>query len=163
MTLPHETSIGQALIHLKLIAPAGFALALHLESMAPRLMFVTYPAAWQARYAQAGMLLSDPTIRWSRGHLGTLRWEDIPAAEDPARVMQSAAEHGLAHGVSFSIEDDTRSLAGMARADRGFTDDEIDAARAEFTRLHRLTREIAPLDAALRARLQRLSAELSES
>lgn len=155
MALPNEYSIGQTLMHLKHIAPKGFALGCHIQFAAPKVMFNAYPRPWIDAYARDGLLIHDPTVRWGMSHQGLLRWEDI--TDDPQGVMRRAAAHGLVHGISLTIDDDGRSFGGLAREDRPFSEADVAEAQAGFARLHALTRDLETLDTATRARLEALS------
>lgn len=157
MTLPNADSIGQALAHLKRIAPGGFAIGLHIRFVAPRLMFNSYPSEWVDVYARRSLLTVDPTVRWGLSRTGARRWEAFSPEEDPDDVLGQAAAHGLRYGVTLSIDDGGRSLAGLARSDRPLEAEEIARAGAVLERLHALTREIGGLDAGTRQGLETMA------
>lgn len=138
-------------------ATAGYAVALHLGLHSPLYLFQTYPAEWNAVYAGEGLLLSDPTALWGLARTGRATWADL-AAMDRAGVHRRAAEHGLRHGLSVSVNrDGSRSIASFARGDRPFDLAEEEALEAAVTALHRASAPGGDLGAAEREVLRRLS------
>lgn len=146
MTYGHTKSgmkTGQIVINglarLGELAPAGFAIALHVRFQTPSYMFESYPPSWLEIYAREGFLLQDPTVRWAMLHSGPKRWSEL-AASDEADVLGRARAHGLVHGITHSIHDyPTLSMGGLARSDREFTTHEIREAGEILQRLHDVT------------------------
>lgn len=79
------------------IAPAGFAIGLHIRYMTPAYMFESYPADWLDVYARDGLLMRDPTVRWAMHHHGAKRWAELEE-QDGAGVLARAREYGIVHG-----------------------------------------------------------------
>ena len=48
------------LAELKEIAPAGFAIALHVGFNSPKFLFQTYPSKWLKEYSENGLVMNDP-------------------------------------------------------------------------------------------------------
>lgn len=138
-------------------SPAGFAIALHVRFSRPTYLFQTYAKPWMAHYSQAGLVMHDPVVRWGLQNVGRCRWSDLAAIDD-AHVFDQAREHGLMNGAAFAIMiGESRSIAACARADRDFTDDEIEVLEELLVRLHRATLGLERLG----ARDQRALTELS--
>ncbi|WP_255552277.1 autoinducer binding domain-containing protein [Maritimibacter dapengensis] len=117
-------------------APAGYFLALHIRFAAPIMMFRTYNKAWTDHYSQSAYALRDPMIAFGVSQTGATRWSAIPIP-DPFGIMTEAAQFGLSYGVCISCGPVTsRTVAGLARDDREFTDEEIAAATGLVLRLH---------------------------
>lgn len=134
------------LLHdLSLAAPAGFAIGLHIRYVAPLIMVNTYPDAWQAVYTAKVYGLRDPTLAWGLSHQGTRRWSQI-GLPDPFGILPEAAGFGLAYGMIASIGPmSSRTIAGAARADREFTDEEMDHIHRIVQRMHDLSEPPARL------------------
>lgn len=131
-----ETLISDKLAALKVSAPAGFALGLHVVYTTPTYMFQTYPRAWLDLYAQRGFLMSDPIVHWGFENTGTVRWSELKA-QDSQGVFEAAAEFGLAYGVTVAIETkEGRSFGGFSRTDREFTDDEGQSLYESVCEIH---------------------------
>ena len=123
------------------LAPAGYALAFHIRFMAPTFLLQTYPREWTKYYSVHALVMSDPTVAWGFANEGSCRWSAL--TDDPARVMDRAADHGLTYGVVCATDaNGSRSFGGFARADREFTDDEIARLMDVLTDLHRSTTAI---------------------
>lgn len=122
------------------LAPAGYNVGLHIRFAAPLLTFQTYDPSWTDHYTQNAYALRDPLIAWGIAQNGTCRWSEIPIP-DPFAILERAAEHGLRYGVSVSCGKITsRTIAGVARGDREFTDAEMGAISRIVEELHYLTR-----------------------
>ncbi len=142
-------------------ATAGYALSLHFGVHAPRYLFQTYPADWNATYADEGLVLLDPTAAWGLARTGRVTWADL-AASDHAGVLARAADHGLRHGLSVAVlRGGSRSIASFARGDRAFTPEEEEEVEAALTALHDATRSDALLSPGQREVLRRLSVAFS--
>lgn len=110
---------------LKKLSPAGYAIALHIEYNAPKLMFQTYPVEWINYYEENGFVLNDPVVLWGFNNFGTCRWSDM-AALDTKGVLQASRTYDMNYGAVVSIDAGKKhSIGGFARRDREFTDAEI--------------------------------------
>ena len=151
-----EMDISHKLDLLREIAPAGFAIALHVRFTTPTYAFQTYPAAWSEEYAREGMVMRDPTVAWAFANSGTATWADL-AQGDSGRVIERAARHGLAHGLTVSLlRQDSRSMASFARSDRPFAPAEVARIEEIMRQMHDATARDLESDA-----LRRMSATLS--
>ena len=131
--------IDDLLVDLGDQAPAGYFLALHVRFAAPLMMFQTYDRAWIDHYTQNAYALRDPMIAWGISRSGATRWSDIDLP-DPFGIMTEAGQFGLAFGVCVSCGPMTsRTVAGIARSDREFNDEEIAALTGTVLRLHHET------------------------
>ena len=118
------------------MAPKGYFVGLHIRFAAPLMTFQTYPQAWTDHYTQHAYALRDPLIAWGISRTGATRWSDIDIP-DPFDIMAEARKFGLVYGVSISCGPMTsRTVAGIARADREFTDEEIAELSGIILRLH---------------------------
>ncbi|MBR2574400.1 MAG: autoinducer binding domain-containing protein [Loktanella sp.] len=118
-------------------------------------MFQTYPKIWLDYYSRNGMIMSDPTVAWGFENTGTARWSEL---DDPAGVMQKAAEFGLAHGaVIVALSDNDRSICGFAKNAAEFTDAEIAELAQNVAALHALTADLSRLDPETVAQLRKMS------
>jgi LuxR family transcriptional regulator, quorum-sensing system regulator SdiA len=118
-------------------------------------MFQTYPKIWLDYYSRNGMIMSDPTVAWGFENAGTARWSEL---DDPAGVMQKAAEFGLAHGaVIVALSDNDRSICGFAKNAAEFTDAEIAELAENVAALHALTADLSRLAPETVAQLRKMS------
>ncbi len=120
-------------------APKGFFLGLHIRFTSPVMSFQTYNQAWTDHYTDNGYVLRDPMTAWGFCTTGSTRWSNkkIP---DPFGIFKKAAEFGLRYGVTISCGAiSSRTIASIARADRDFTDAEIDEIQKIVLRLHEMT------------------------
>ncbi|KPU83303.1 hypothetical protein JI58_09340 [Marinosulfonomonas sp. PRT-SC04] len=123
------------------IAPAGYAAGLKLRFSGPALVKGTYPAEWTAHYGDSLMAFWDPVVVWSLANTGHIRWSALKIP-DPMGVMKQARAHGLKYGVVIALGKlSKRSLLGIARSDREFSDEEISRAVAVFTKIHDIVTE----------------------
>lgn len=135
-TPPH---IAPVLGELGDLAPAGYAIALHVRFTTPTYLFQTYPEQWSDIYSASGYVMHDPTVSWAFQNTGTIRWSDLAAA-DTAGVLTRAAAFGLVYGFTLSLDrEGSSSLASFSRADREFDDAEIAAIVTRASDLHDLT------------------------
>ncbi|WP_432256463.1 autoinducer binding domain-containing protein [Limimaricola sp. AA108-03] len=157
-----EQIVIEGLVRLGELAPAGFAIALHVRFQTPSYMFESYPPSWLETYAREGFLLQDPTVRWAMRHSGTKRWSDL-GAFDEADVLGRARAHGLAHGITHSIHDGTAlSIAGLARPDREFSAHEIREACEILQRLHDVTHRRETLGTDVSATLHEMAVVMTQ-
>lgn len=128
--------IGALLDELDAIAPLGYSAGLHIRFATPLLFQSSYPPLWLKHYNDNAYYLRDPVVFWGIGVAGTTRWSAIPMP-DPFSVMKQAAEFGLKFGAVSSYGPITsRSIVGIARADREFTDAELAKLADVTARLH---------------------------
>lgn len=127
---------------LKSIAPAGYAIALHIQFTTPKYLFQSYPKEWVDKYSQEGLVLHDPTVRWGFGNTGAIRWSEL-VADDTAGVLTAARPFGLGFGLTVSLAGSPRkTIASFARSDREFTDAEVTQVSALLADL--VEKTIAP-------------------
>ena len=107
---------------LEQLAPMGYTAGIHIRFASPLYLRSTYPKAWQDLYAANNYSLRDPLVFWGVSKSGQIRWSEINLP-DPFGVMKLAAEHGLTFGAVCSCGKITsRTIVGVARSDREFTD-----------------------------------------
>ncbi|EPX87219.1 Autoinducer binding domain protein [Rubellimicrobium thermophilum DSM 16684] len=150
-------NVAEQLASLMELAPAGFAIALHVRFASALYLFQTYPDAWLAEYTRDGLVMRDPTVAWALAHTGRRDWS-LFASDDPGGVMARAAAHGLRHGVTISIErGGSRSIASFVHPERPFTEAEAEEIEQRMTALHEATASARPLDRSTREAIRRLS------
>lgn len=127
------------------IAPAGYAAGLKLRFSGPSLVRGTYPARWTEHYTENLMAFWDPVVVWSLTNTGHKRWSALKIP-DPLGVMKQAREYGINYGVAISVGKlPNRSILGIARSDREFSDTEIHHAYGVFSGIHERVLEKKPL------------------
>ncbi len=120
-------------------APSGFAAGLHIRFAAPLIAVNTYDPKWSEHYTVNAYGLRDPLIFWGLSCEGTTRWSEIELP-DPFNIWGQAAEHGLVYGAAFACGPiQSRTIVGIARADREFTDLEIENAFGLILALHEIS------------------------
>lgn len=121
------------------VAAGGYYLALRVGFAFPLEELNRLPSAWVDHYTRARFMVSDPVIRWCYANTGVIRWSDI-TLDDPRQVLAQARAFGLKYGVAASVYDaqkgGQRSFGMFVRADRDFTDGELDYLEREVRRLH---------------------------
>ncbi len=118
------------------LAPMGYTVGLHIRFASPLVYKSSYPTEWVDHYNSHSYYLRDPLVFWGVGVEGTTRWSHIPLP-DPFSVMKKAAAYGLAYGAVSSYGPITsRSIVGIARSDREFSDEEMDLLRELTVQLH---------------------------
>ena len=118
------------------LAPAGFSAGLHIRFASPLIYVRTYDEAWLKIYDENAYALRDPLVFWGVGGKGATRWSEIKLP-DPFNILGQAKAHGLTYGVVVSCGPITsRTIVGLARADREFTDAEIAEAEEIVHALH---------------------------
>ncbi len=126
--MPEAFDISNSVSRLKKIAPAGFAMAIHIRFTTPTFLLQSYPKDWIALYSQKGLVMQDPTVHWGFENVGLIDWSEL-RAQDAANVIPQAAEHGLKFGVTYAVNrGESLSVTSFARSDRTFND----AERAEI-------------------------------
>jgi len=153
-----QAEIGRDLGELRSLAPAGYAIALHIRFTTPTFLFQTYPKAWIDVYSEKGLVMQDPTVLWGFENDGMVDWSDLPAESDPAGVMKQAAEYGMRHGFTYAVQaSGNRTIASFTRTDAEFTDADKEAIREITDRIELATRDIDQLSTDLREALRRMS------
>lgn len=131
--------IDHLLNELSHFAPEGYFVGLHIRFASPLLLFQTYNQAWIDHYTNNAYAMRDPMVAWGFSRKGASRWSEI-TLPDPFGILREAASFGLKYGCVFSCgEMSSRTIAGTARADREYTDDEMAQISTIVTQLHQRT------------------------
>lgn len=131
-----DYSVDQLLLELGAVSPSGFSAGLHIRFAAPLVYVRTYDETWCKVYDSNAYALRDPLVFWGLGVRGTTRWSAIKLP-DPFNILGQARLYGLKFGAVISCGPITsRTIVGMAREDREFTDEEIQAAALIVDALH---------------------------
>lgn len=134
-----RADINAVLAKLSRLAPCGYFIGLHIRFAAPIMQFQTYPQAWSDHYSTRAYALRDPIIAWGFSTTGTSRWSTLPVP-DPFGILREAAEFGLKYGVVVAVGPiSSRTISGLARDDREYTDSEIERISEYIRRLHQIT------------------------
>ncbi|MGB3314610.1 MAG: autoinducer binding domain-containing protein [Albidovulum sp.] len=124
---------------LSLLAPAGYFIGLHIRYASPLMQFSNYNQDWLDHYTEKAYALRDPTIAWGFSTEGASRWGEI-SIPDPFGLFEEARSFGLIFGLTVSCGPvRSRTISSFARADRDFTDSEIEQISELVRRLHDLT------------------------
>ncbi|MEO1909328.1 MULTISPECIES: helix-turn-helix transcriptional regulator [Paracoccus] len=149
-----RADINAGLAKLGKLAHSGYFVGLHIRFAAPLMQFQTYSEEWSEFYSQNGYALRDPTIAWGFSTTGACRWSALPIP-DPFNILREAANHGLTYGLTVSNGPiSSRTIASFGRADREFTDDEIEQISVTIKRLHEITEPPASLTKAQKEALR---------
>lgn len=133
---------------LRLLAPAGYFIGLHIRFTSPLMIYQTYDQGWVNHYTVNAYVLRDPATIWGMANTGVIRWSD-PAFADPHNILPEAAAFGLRYGVTVACgPSSSRSIAGFARSDREFTEQELYMVRSCVERMHDRFAQPATLTAA---------------
>ncbi|MFA5580803.1 MAG: autoinducer binding domain-containing protein [Paracoccaceae bacterium] len=134
--MSHMNEINRLFTKLGALTPAGYSAGLHIRFAAPMITDITYDPAWLEHYTANAYGLRDPMIGWALSCEGALRWSALEVP-DPFGIMRQAAEFGLRYGVAISCGPITsRTMVGVARGDREFTDSEITQIQGLVWTLH---------------------------
>ncbi|ATI42917.1 LuxR family transcriptional regulator [Pacificitalea manganoxidans] len=134
-----KSGIEAQLAQLAELSPKGYFVGLHIRFAAPLYTFQTYDQAWINHYTAQAYAMRDPMIAWGFSMEGATRWSELEIP-DPFGIMDEAAKFGLRFGASVSCGPiSSRTIAGIARADREYEEDEIATAIAIIRRLHDIT------------------------
>ncbi|MCU9848412.1 autoinducer binding domain-containing protein [Defluviimonas sp. WL0024] len=135
-----EMPILDPVLHsLALMAPAGYFIGLHIRYASPLMQFSNYNQDWLDHYTEKAFALRDPTIAWGFSTEGACRWSEIDIP-DPFGLFREAKEFGLKFGLTVSCGPvRSRTISSFARADRDFTDSEIEKISELVRRLHDIT------------------------
>lgn len=148
-----RTSLELGFARLRRLAPEGYALGLHIRFASAHIMVQSYDPAWIELYTSRGYMMCDPLVSWGFSTTGTSRWSEL-GHPDPHNVLGQAANFGLKFGIAVSHgPTSSRSIGGFARADREFTDDEIEMISRTVVKLHE---ESTPPDSLTNAQRQAL-------
>ena len=145
------------------LSPSGFAIAFHIRLTSPDFLFQTYPKDWIDIYSEKGYVMVDPIVRWGFTQTGAIRWSGLGDLDDQNILKQSLA-YGMAYGVAIATETEgSRSVAGFARKDREYTDDEINVLTQHVQDLHEQTASRTGMDETLRNELHDLSVNMTHT
>ena len=134
--MSERKAVTELLDQLDQLAPMGYNVVLHIRFATPLVYRSSYPEAWVEHYNTHSYYLRDPLVFWGVGSEGTTRWSAIPLP-DPFGVLKKAAAFGLNYGAVSSYGPITsRSIVGVSRADREFTDGELSTLRELTIQLH---------------------------
>ena len=118
------------------LSPQGFSAGLHIRFASPLIYVRTYDEAWTKIYDENAYALRDPLVFWGLGGKGHTRWSAIKLP-DPFNILGQARLYGLTYGAVVSHGPITsRSIVGIARNDREFTDAEIETTVDIVRQLH---------------------------
>lgn len=118
------------------LSPLGFTVGLHIRFATPLVYHSTFPAGWVRHYNDNAFYLRDPLVFWGIGTTGVTRWSEI-TLPDPFDVIKQAGDFGLKYGATSSCGPITsRSIVGIGRGDREFTDAELAKLEELAKRLH---------------------------
>lgn len=108
------------------LAPLGYNAGLHIRFARPLYFRSTYAPEWQEEYNKNQYALRDPLVFWGISKTGRTRWSEI-TLPDPFGVMAKARAHRLLFGAVISCGKLTsRTIVGISRDDREFSDAEMD-------------------------------------
>ncbi|CAM5352846.1 autoinducer binding domain-containing protein [Frigidibacter albus] len=103
------------------------------------MLFQTYRQDWSDHYTDNGYALRDPMIAWGFSTTGVTRWSEM-AVPDTFGILKEAASFGLVYGAAVSCGAiSSRTIAGIARSDREFADDELTRIEGIVGSLHDMT------------------------
>lgn len=143
------------------MAPSGFAIAFHLRMTTSEFQFQTYPKKWTEIYSERGYVMSDPTVGWSFQNNGAIRWSELESM-DTLDIYGQSKKFGLNFGAAVGVEStSSRSVAGFARPDRRYTDQELDQLVDHVQQLHDLTKSETGMSTELRSELHQLSVRMT--
>ncbi len=121
------------------MSPSGHFLALRIGFAFPIFEQNALPREWIETYSGRGYVLADPVMHWMYSSAGATRWSEIDIP-DPRGVRAHAAEFGMVYGAAACCVDDgvqgQRSFGSFTRADREFTDEEIQVLEHNLKALH---------------------------
>lgn len=134
-----RTSVDYYTTRLSALAPGGFFFALHIRFALPLMHHQTYPEGWTDLYTEEAYALRDPIIAWGFSQIGTSRWSEIEIP-DPFDILGQAKKFGMNYGFAVSCGPmKSRTIASAARADREFSEEEMDEFTRLIQQLHTLT------------------------
>lgn len=137
MSSPAELS--QMMSRLGALSPGGYSAVLHIRYASPLVLDVTFPSNWVDHYTVNAFALRDPIIAWGLSQEGATRWSAVKVP-DPFNIFDQAASYGLKYGVAVSCgEIRSRSIISAARADREFTEGELQVFSKVSRALHQIS------------------------
>ncbi|WP_284377244.1 helix-turn-helix transcriptional regulator [Amylibacter marinus] len=140
------------------IAPLGYGVGLHIRFASPLISLYTWSKEWQDHYTGNVYGLRDPMIAWAFAKKGACRWSECPLP-DPFGIISQAGEFGLTFGATISCGPlSSRTIVGISRDDREFTDDELNAALDVVEFLHEKAEPPESLTKAQKEALQLVAA-----
>ncbi len=152
--MPFTQEIERILRKLAALSPSGYFAGMHIRFAAPLVTYQTYSRQWTDFYTENAFALRDPMIAWGFSTVGSTRWSEIDIP-DPFNIFGAAADFGMKFGVSVSVGPiKSRTIAGATRADREYTDSEIEEVSNLIHQLHRDTEPPESLTDAQREALQ---------
>ena len=120
-------------------ALSGYYIGVRVGFAFPVAEHNAFPAEWISTYTREGLMLHDPLMKWVYSSIGACRWSDMDISDDH-KIMDRAAKYGLRFGAGICCVDRNgsgqRSFGLFARADREFTDEEIEYFFTSVTELH---------------------------
>ena len=144
-------------------APSGFALAFHINFTTPKLLLQTYSRDWVKYYSENGLVMSDPTVLWGFENDGTIRWSELTHL-DTANVLVAAQSYQMNYGLTGACSaGETRSIGSFARAERQFSEPEIEFLKQTMEELHDLTASGEAMTPETVAALEQLSVHVQSS
>lgn len=134
-------------------APVGYFVGLHTRFTSPLLLLSTYPTDWVDHYTNQAYAMRDPIVAWGFSTTGTCRWSELNVP-DTFGILAEAREFGLTYGVSVACgEISSRTIGSVVRADREYTDEEINEISRIVNNLHEITE---PPDSLTKAQVEAL-------
>jgi LuxR family transcriptional regulator len=134
--VPAKPGLETEFAKLATLAPKGYSAGLHIRFAAPLIYVRTYDEAWTKIYDENAYALRDPLVFWGLGIKGCTRWSEI-RLPDPFNILGQARLHGLVFGAVVSTGPITsRTIVGLARNDREYTDEEMREVSEIVRRLH---------------------------
>lgn len=134
-----QPSIDQHMKRLSELAPVGFYVSLHIRFGMPLINQQTYPQGWLDRYQAEAYALRDPVIAWGFSQVGMRRWSEIEML-DPLDILGQARAFDMNFGFAVSCGPmQSRTIASAARAEREFTDHEMNEFSKIIHDLHDVT------------------------
>lgn len=125
MSDTHLSGIEKELEELSILAPSGYVLALNIRWVGPAYVHFEYPSEWREIYESKNYFALDPVFYWTLTNKGFKRWSEL-RLPDPAGIFKQGRAYDLNYGAVFAKRNNRhRSFLTVARADREFTDDEM--------------------------------------
>ncbi|WP_298907559.1 autoinducer binding domain-containing protein [uncultured Aliiroseovarius sp.] len=152
--MQRKTDLSDNLLRLDRLAPSGYGLGLHIRNGTPYILRQTYDPEWSAKYIEMGYAIVDPIVFWGVNNEGSIRWSSLEHP-DPHNVFAQAATYGAKYGVAISVGPiSSRTIGGVSRSDREYTDGEIQQVLDVISLIHFHTKPPESLTAAQGAALQ---------
>jgi len=155
--MTNNTTVENYLAALGPLAPAGYAIILHMRFVSPTFLLQSYSADWREIYLQKGYAMVDPVVRWSYANRGTITWDHLED-DDPSGVLKDAKNHGLIYGLVCAVgPENGHSFGGFSRSDRPFTASETSEVADLTQKLHDATTNLTELSPETAAALKEMS------